>query len=132
MIQGVTGKSAVIVDRGAHVTMSLKSPALSSPIPVIPRPQSIPSNNATSSLADLMPERRSREEIETTARRSRLTLDLFEIKGEIEVDEKSNRIKVTVRNTRTGQILQRIPVFELRGVYAAFRDNLGLSGPMLI
>ena len=134
MIESITGFRPVRREPVVRIATPQTPSPTKSPPQQPPAPQPLPQRTspATEPLADFQFARRSHAEIESAVRQPKLSLDLFEIKGEFEIDEETNRIKLTVLNTKTGKVLQRIPVFELRGVYQVFRDNLSLNGPFAI
>ncbi|MBN2082816.1 flagellar protein FlaG [bacterium] len=70
-------------------------------------------------------EERSLDELAEMLRKLNLTFDLFEIEAEYSVEEDSHEIKVIIRNTRTGEIIRRIPPFEFEANYKDLKRGLG-------
>jgi uncharacterized FlaG/YvyC family protein len=68
----------------------------------------------------------SLEELREMLRRINLTFDLFEIAAEYSIDDDNNRVKVVVRNTRTGRVIRRIPPSEFVTEFYDLRRGLGL------
>jgi flagellar protein FlaG len=68
----------------------------------------------------------SREELAEMLHRINLTFDLFEVAAKYSIDEDSSQIHVTLINTRTGEVIRRIPPNEFQSNFDSFREGLGL------
>jgi len=68
----------------------------------------------------------SLEELQEMLRKINLTFDLFEIAAEYTIDEEANRVKVVVRNTRTGKVIRRIPPEAFAAEFYDLKRGLGL------
>lgn len=68
----------------------------------------------------------SRDELAEMLHRINLTFDLFEVAAKYSIDEDSNQIHVTLVNTRTGEVIRRIPPKEFQSNFDSFREGLGL------
>lgn len=68
----------------------------------------------------------SLEELQEMLRKINLTSDLFEIAAEYTIDEEANRVKVVVRNTRTGEVIRRIPPEAFVAEFYDLKRGLGL------
>lgn len=68
----------------------------------------------------------SLEELQEMLRKINLTFDLFEIAAEYTIDEEANRIKVVVRNIRTGKVIRRIPPEAFVAEFYDLKRGLGL------
>lgn len=55
-----------------------------------------------------------------------LTFDLFEIQASFSLSEEGNEVRVVLRNTRTGEVIRRIPPGELLQNFSSFKDSIGL------
>jgi uncharacterized FlaG/YvyC family protein len=67
----------------------------------------------------------SLEELAEMLRKVNLTFDLFEIAAEYTVQQEPHRILVVIRNTRTGEVIRRVPPEELVANYNDIRNGLG-------
>ena len=56
----------------------------------------------------------SKEELEEMLRRMNLTLDVFEIEARYSISEEDHLVKVTLINTRTGEVIRHIPPDEFQ------------------
>lgn len=68
----------------------------------------------------------SREELAEMLHRINLTFDLFEVAAKYSIDEESSQIHVTLINTRTGEVIRRIPPTDFQSSFDSFREGLGL------
>jgi uncharacterized FlaG/YvyC family protein len=66
------------------------------------------------------------EELAEMLRRINLTFDLFEIAAKYAIDESDGHVQVTVFNTRTGEVIRRIPPTDFQSSFNSFREGLGL------
>lgn len=71
-------------------------------------------------------EQLSLDELADMLRKLNLTFDLFEIETEFSVDMDDHQIRVVVRNTRTNEVIRRIPAHEFEAQFTSFRDGVGL------
>lgn len=71
------------------------------------------------------PRQMSLEELAENLRKLNMTFDLFEIQAKYYIDEDDHDIKVIVRNTKTGEIIRKIPPTEFSAQFETFRNNLG-------
>ena len=71
------------------------------------------------------PRQMSLEELAENLRKLNMTFDLFEIQAKYYIDEDGRDIKVIVRNTKTGEIIRKIPPTEFTAQFETFRNNLG-------
>lgn len=100
-------------------------PAGSRAEPAVPcRPQPAPEapRQTTKPAAPI-----STEELAEMLRRVNLTFDLFEIAAKYAVDKDGGQIRVTLFNTRTGEIIRRIPPGEFQAGGGSLREGLGLQ-----
>ena len=67
----------------------------------------------------------SKDELAEMLRKFNLTFDLFEIEAQYSVEENGHRIKVVIQNTRTGEIIRKIPPYEFVTNYEDIRAGLG-------
>ena len=58
-------------------------------------------------------------------RKVNMTFDLFEIAAEYTVEEDPHRIVVVIHNTRTGEVIRRIPPDEFIANYNDIKNGLG-------
>jgi uncharacterized FlaG/YvyC family protein len=65
-------------------------------------------------------------ELSDTLNQINQTFDLFEIAAEFSVDEQDHEVRIVLRNTRTGEVIRRIPPDEFAGNFATFKDGMGL------
>ena len=68
----------------------------------------------------------SLEELAEKLRKVNLTFDLFEIEAKYSIDQEAHRIRITLRNTRTGEVIRRIPPTEFLSNVAQLKDSVGL------
>lgn len=68
----------------------------------------------------------TKEELAEMLRRLNLTLDVFEIAAKFSVSEEDHRIRVMLVNTRTGEVIRRIPPYEFKANYHALVDGMGM------
>lgn len=68
----------------------------------------------------------TKEELAEMLRRLNLTLDIFEIEAKFTVSEDDRQIKVVLFNTRTGEVIRRIPPDEFKANYSALIDGIGM------
>jgi flagellar protein FlaG len=68
----------------------------------------------------------SREELAEMLHRINLTFDLFEVAAKYSMDADHNQVHVTLINTRTGEVIRRIPPDEFQSSFDSFREGLGL------
>jgi uncharacterized FlaG/YvyC family protein len=73
-----------------------------------------------------MPEKISNEELAQMLHKVNLTFDLFEIEADVSMDQSSHEVHVVVRNTRTGDVIRRIPAYEFKSQFTSFRNGVGL------
>jgi len=66
-------------------------------------------------------ERMTIEELAEMLRKVNLTFDLFEIQAKFTVDKKTGDITVEIINQRTGEVIRRIPPYDLPGVADAIK-----------
>jgi uncharacterized FlaG/YvyC family protein len=66
------------------------------------------------------------DELAQMLRRINLTFDLFEIQARFNVSDSDHHVRVTLINTRTGEVIRRIPPYEFKANFDSFRDGLGL------
>jgi uncharacterized FlaG/YvyC family protein len=76
----------------------------------------------------LKPETRSMsfDELAEMFRKVNLTLDLFEIQARFSVNEESGDISVVVLNQRTGEVIRRIPPFEVNKLAESLLKEQGM------
>jgi uncharacterized FlaG/YvyC family protein len=67
----------------------------------------------------------STEELAEMLRKVNLTFDLFEIAAEYTVEEEPHRITVVIRNTRTGEVIRRIPPADFIENFNDIKAGLG-------
>ena len=65
------------------------------------------------------------EEFAEMLRKVNMTFDLFEIAAEYTVQEDPHRIVVVIHNTRTGEVIRRIPPDEFIANYNDIKSGLG-------
>jgi uncharacterized FlaG/YvyC family protein len=97
--------------------------------PVSQDPDSSDQLTATRSASQTQaPEKKplSLEELQEMLRKINLTFDLFEIAAEYTIDKEANRVKVVVRNTRTGKVIRRIPPEAFAAEFYDLKRGLGL------
>lgn len=68
----------------------------------------------------------SLDELAENLRRINLTFDLFEIEAKFSINEEDKMVRVELRNTRTGEVVRRIPPWEFKANFATFKDGVGL------
>lgn len=68
----------------------------------------------------------SLDELAENLRRINLTFDLFEIEARFSINEEDKMVRVELRNTRTGEVVRRIPPWEFKANFANFKDGVGL------
>jgi uncharacterized FlaG/YvyC family protein len=68
----------------------------------------------------------SKEELAEMLHRINLTFDLFEVAAKYSIEEDGNQIHVTLINTRTGEVIRRIPPGDFQSSFDSFREGLGL------
>jgi uncharacterized FlaG/YvyC family protein len=68
----------------------------------------------------------STDELAAMLHKLNLTFDLFEISAEFSFDQEDNQVRVVVRNTRTNEVIRRIPAHEFKAQFTNFRDGVGL------
>lgn len=68
----------------------------------------------------------SSEKIAETLHQLNLTFDMFEIQAQFSVSDDNREIRVVLRNTRTGEVVRRIPPDEFILNFASFKDGIGL------
>jgi len=76
--------------------------------------------------ADPAVERISTDELEQMLNKVNLTFNLFEIESQVSVDQNSHELHVVVRNTRTGDVIRRIPAYEFKASFESFRSGVGV------
>ena len=96
------------------------------PAPVIHTEESPPAGQVSSGSTERVQDQVSRDELAEMLRKVNLTFDLFEIAAEYSIEEDGKRISITVRNTRTGEILRRIPPGEFLDNLRDIRQGLGM------
>jgi len=67
----------------------------------------------------------STDELAEMLRKVNLTFDLFEIAAEYTVEEEPHRVTVVIRNTRTGEVIRRIPPANFIENYNDIKSGLG-------
>jgi uncharacterized FlaG/YvyC family protein len=73
-----------------------------------------------------MPQQISTEDLAKMLQKVNLTFDLFEIEADASIDPDSHELKVIVRNTRTGEVIRRIPPHDFKAQFDSFRNGVGL------
>lgn len=68
----------------------------------------------------------SLEELAAMLRKVNLTFDLFEIAAEYSVVDNGHRVSIIVHNTRTGEVLRRIPPEEFVANFYDIKQGLGM------
>jgi uncharacterized FlaG/YvyC family protein len=68
----------------------------------------------------------STQELAEMLHKLNLTFDLFEIEAEFSFDQDDNQVRVVVRNTRTNEVIRRIPAHDFQAQFSNFRDGVGL------
>jgi len=68
----------------------------------------------------------SQEEIADTLHQMNLIFDMFEIQAQFSVSKENHEIQVVLRNTRTGEVIRRIPPGEFAQNFTSFKDGIGL------
>lgn len=76
-------------------------------------------------------ERMSLNELAELLRKVNLTFDLFEVQARFSVDSNTGEVTVEVVNQRTGEVLRRIPPYEVQKVADAL-DQRGAQDPLLM
>jgi uncharacterized FlaG/YvyC family protein len=66
------------------------------------------------------------KELAEMLRRINLTFDLFEVAAKYAIDESDGHVQVTIFNTRTGEVIRRIPPTEFQTSFNSFREGLGM------
>jgi uncharacterized FlaG/YvyC family protein len=99
-------------------------PAQAPPPPPVAQPAAKSEQHASVSAG--MPEKISTEELERMLNKVNLTFNLFEIESDVSIDQESHELHVIVRNTRTGDVIRRIPAYEFKAQFDSFRNGLGL------
>lgn len=66
------------------------------------------------------------QELAEMLHRINLTFDLFEVAAKYSIDEERGSVRVTLINTRTGEVIRRIPPADFRDSFDSFREGLGL------
>jgi len=79
-----------------------------------------------SAAAPGMPEQLSTAELDKMLHKVNLTFDLFEIEADASVDPNSHELHVVVRNTRTGDVIRRIPAYEFQAQFVSFKTGVGM------
>lgn len=69
----------------------------------------------------------SLDELAAMLRKVNLTFDLFEIAAEYSVVDNGHRVTIVVHNTRTGEVLRRIPPVEFVANFNDIRHGLGMQ-----
>jgi len=67
----------------------------------------------------------STAELAEMLRKVNLTFDLFEIAAEYTVEEEPHRVTVVIRNTRTGDVIRRIPPADFIENFNDIKSGLG-------
>lgn len=99
------------------------TPGASKPAPEVHLPATASSEPAPAVHA---PERISTDELEQMLHKVNLTFNLFEIESNVSIDQGSHELHVVVRNTRTGDVIRRIPAYEFKAQFVSFRNGVGL------
>lgn len=68
----------------------------------------------------------SLDELSEMLNKLNLTFDLFEIEAEFSFDREDKQVRVVVRNTRTNEVIRRIPAHEFQAQFSNFRDGVGM------
>jgi len=69
----------------------------------------------------------SLDELAEMLRKVNLTFDLFEIAAQYSVEDNGHRVRIVVHNTRTGEVIRRIPPSEFVANYHDIKAGLGTS-----
>ncbi len=72
------------------------------------------------------PERMSLQEMAKLLSRVNLTFDLFEIQARFSVDEARGEIQIEVLNSKTGEVIRKIPPYEAIGLFSEMGKTAGL------
>ena len=67
----------------------------------------------------------SKDELAEMLRKFNLTFDLFEIEAQYSVEDNGHRIRIVIQNTKTGEIIRKIPPYEFVTNYQDVRAGLG-------
>lgn len=86
------------------------------------RPESSPVRSRASENV-IEQKRMSLEELAELLRKINLTFDLFEVQAKFSTDPVTGQIKVEVVNQRTGEVIRKIPPYEVPRVYDALRNG---------
>lgn len=120
---------------GQAVRTETAQPVPASTPNVQQRPAAAPPKQETAPKPATRPEQResarvreqiSTEELAEMLHKINLTFDLFEIEAEFSFDQEDNQVRVVVRNTRTNEVIRRIPAHEFKAQFTNFRDGVGL------
>jgi uncharacterized FlaG/YvyC family protein len=69
----------------------------------------------------------SLDELAENLRRMNMTFDLFEIQAKFSIDKETHEIKIVVRNTKTGEVIRRIPPTDFNVLYDQFINGMGTT-----
>lgn len=125
MVDSPTGIAPVVGDASSAVAFTRESKPVpkqhSDPVQghrAEPKPESKPSIPQRQALTT--------DELAEMLRRINLTFDLFEVAAKYTIDESDGHVSVTLVNTRTGEVIRKIPPMEFEAAFSSFRKGIGL------
>lgn len=120
----ISGVAPPVREQPRTVSAPSRHDQRSAPTPVTRTEEVTPTAQNIIKPADQVKEQVSLDELAEMLRKVNLTFDLFEIAAEYSIEEESRRVNVVIRNTRTGEVIRRVPPAEFTQNLRDIRDGL--------